>query len=76
MIVNTTPLDVVVDSQERKDIPLLNQDTIADTKVIDQDWRMFYYFFNIVSTTPLDVVADSQKIKNVSIIKSRYHYRN
>jgi predicted RND superfamily exporter protein len=54
-----------VNFQERKDIPLSNQDTIADTKAIDQDWRRFYYFFNIVSTTPLDVVVDLQKIKDV-----------
>jgi hypothetical protein len=59
----TTPLDILVNFQDVKDTSLSNQDTITDTKVIDQDWRRFYYFFNIVSTIPLDVVVDSQNIK-------------
>ncbi|NOR65697.1 MAG: MMPL family transporter [Candidatus Scalindua sp.] len=66
-IVNTTPLDVFADSRERMDIPLSNQDTIADTKAIDQDWRRFYYFFNIVNIAPLDVFVDSQKIKDIPL---------
>ncbi len=66
-IVNTTPLDVFADSRERMDIPLSNQDTIADTKAIDQDWRRFYYFFNIVNIAPLDVFVNSQKIKDIPL---------
>jgi predicted RND superfamily exporter protein len=66
-IVNTTPLDVFADSRERMDIPLSNQDTIADTKAIDQDWRRFYYFFNIVNIAPLDVFVDSRKIKDIPL---------
>jgi len=59
----TTPLDILVNFQEVKDTSLPNQDAIAETKVIDRDWRSFFYFFNIVSTTRLDVVVDSQNIK-------------
>ena len=54
----TTPLDILVDFQERKDIPLSNQDTLANTKVIDQ---------SIVSTTPLDVFADSRERMDIPL---------
>ncbi len=60
----TTPLDILVNFQEVKDTSLSKQDAITETKVIDQDWRRFYYFFNIVSTTSLDVVVDSQNIND------------
>ena len=64
----TTPLDILVNFQEKKDTPSSNQETIADTKVIDQDWRQFYYFFNVVSTTPLDDVVVSQKTKYTPLL--------
>jgi predicted RND superfamily exporter protein len=54
----TTPLDILVDFQDRKDIPLSNQDTLANTKVIDQ---------SIVSTTPLDVFADSRERMDIPL---------
>ena len=54
----TTPLDILVNFQERKDIPVQNQVTISGTKVFDHD---------IVDTTPLDVVVDSQKIKDAPL---------
>jgi predicted RND superfamily exporter protein len=63
---NTLPLDVVVGFQERRDVPF----AIADTKAIDQDWRQFYYFFNIVSTTPLDVIVVSQKTKDTPLLNN------
>jgi predicted RND superfamily exporter protein len=64
----TTPLDILVNFQEKKDTPSSNQETIVDTKVIDQDWRRFYYFFNVVSTTPLDDVVVSQKTKYTPLL--------
>ena len=63
----TTPLDIILNFQEKKDIPLSNQDAITDTKAIDQDWRKFYYVFNVVSTTPLDVFVDFQEINDVPL---------
>jgi len=63
----TTPLDILVNFQEVKDTSLSNQDAITETKVIDQDWKRFYYLFNIVSTIPLDVVVDSQNIKDTRL---------
>ena len=69
---NATPLNVVVDSRERKDISVSNQVTISDTKVIDQDWRRFYYFFDLVSTAPLDdVVVVSQKAKDIPFLNNK-----
>jgi hypothetical protein len=68
----TTPLDILVNFQERKDTPLLTQDNIiADTKVIDQDWRRFYYFFDLVSTTPLDDVVVSQKAEDIPFLNNK-----
>ena len=63
----TTPLDILVNFQEVKDTSLSNQDAIAETKVIDQDWRRFYYLFNTASKTPLDVIVDSQNIKETPL---------
>ncbi len=64
----TTPLDILVNFKEKKDTSSSNQDTIADTEVIDKDWRQFYYFFNIVSTTDLDAVVVSQKTKDTPLL--------
>ncbi len=54
----TTPLDIILSFEEKKNIPLSSQDTIADTEVIGQD---------TVSTTPLDVIVDSQTVKEVPL---------
>lgn len=66
----TTPLDILVNFQEIENTPLSNQDTFAGTKVVDQDWRRSYYFFNIVSTAPLDVVVALQKTNDISFLNS------
>mgnify|MGYP000710572633 CR=1 FL=1 len=54
----TTPLDIILSFDEKKDVLLSNQDTIAGTEVIVQD---------TVSTTPLDVTVDSQTVKDVPL---------
>ncbi|MGR3293477.1 MAG: efflux RND transporter permease subunit [Candidatus Scalindua sp.] len=66
----TTPLDILVNFQEIENTPLSNQDTFAGTKVVDQDWRRSYYFFNIVSTAPLDVVVALQKTNDISFLNN------
>ncbi|MBT7591679.1 MAG: RND family transporter [Candidatus Scalindua sp.] len=50
----TTPLDIILSFDEKKDVLLSNQ----DTEVIVQD---------TVSTTPLDVIVDAQKIEDVPL---------